>query len=254
MSSRHRFFVSAERIEGAGVRFTAQQARQIATVLRMQSGERVAVFDGSRPADLVVEVSLRAHGEVVGRIVDERPRSAEPGVLVTAYPALLQRDKFEQVVQKLVEVGVSAVVPVVTSRCLVREGPDARRMERWQRIAREAAEQSGRCVVPSIGPAAALTDALRQAAAEAPVLVADGRARGRVSLRTAAEQLGVIHPRTLALFVGPEGGFADEEIDAARACGAVVVSLGPRTLRTETASPVFAALVLYAFSALDGDI
>jgi 16S rRNA (uracil1498-N3)-methyltransferase len=166
-----------------------------------------------------------------------------------AYPALVPRDKFEGVLQKLVEVGVSAVAPVSTERSLVREPPDERRRQRWQAIMQEAAEQSGRGVIPMLRPTLPLADALRIAMAEGHALLAY-EGESTLSLGEALSSLGEPAPAAVSLFVGPEGGYSVEEVAVARSVGARVVSLGPRVLRTETASPVFAALVLFHFREL----
>ena len=151
------------------------------------------------------------------------------------YPALLQRDKFEPVLQKLTEIGAAAIVPVITARGLVREAPDERRRERWRAILREAAEQCGRGVLPVLLPAQTFAQAI--GSAEGTVIMAYERERRR-QLRA------VLQPgtTTVSLFVGPEGGFAPEEAACAERAGAHLVTLGPRVLRTETASPVLAAL------------
>ena len=194
------------------------------------------VFDGSEPVDHVVELIGPARGRIVGRC----HQAPEPHTRLVVYPALLQRDKFEQVLQALTTLGACAIVPVLTSRALVRQAPDAPRLARWQAIVREAAEQCGRGVVPMLGPALSLPAALAQAAIAGRVIMAYEGER-QTTVREALVDTGP----DVALFVGPEGGYAPEEVIRARAAGAHLVTLGPRVLRTETASPVLAALVLY---------
>jgi 16S rRNA (uracil1498-N3)-methyltransferase len=127
---------------------------------------------------------------------------------------------------------------VITTRSLVRDAPDERRVLRWGAILREAAEQCGRGVVPQLLPAATFAEAI--GGAEGTVIVAYERER-RLALREALSQ----RPSTVSLFVGSEGGYAPEEAECALRAGARLITLGPRVLRTETASPVLAALVLY---------
>lgn len=239
---KHRFYVSPDRIDESRVRFTADQARQLGTVLRLQPGVGVRVFDGLAPVDYLVELTLVARAVAEGRIYGTMEQPAEPQIRLHAYPSLLGRDKFEQVLQKLVEVGASAVTPVLTARGMVRQPTEHSRQQRWQTIMREAAEQSGRSFVPPLHTAAQLSGALMAACAAGPALLAYEGER-QLHVRAALRDL----PRVgaLALFVGPEGGYSPEEVAAARAAGARVVSLGPRILRTETASPVLAALALY---------
>jgi 16S rRNA (uracil1498-N3)-methyltransferase len=233
---KHRFLVASEASTDSEVIFSADQAHQLQHVLRLRTGDHVRVFDGVEPVDRVVELVGPARGRVVGVCA----QAAEPRTRLVVYPALLQRDKFEQVLQALTTLGVSAIVPVLTSRALVRQMPDMPRLARWQAIVREAVEQCGRGVVPTLGPALAFEDAVAQAAV-----------RGRVVMAHEGERQATLHDALLdtgadvALFVGPEGGYAPEEVMCARSAGARLVTLGPRVLRTETASPVLAALVLY---------
>jgi len=230
----HRFFVPADQFSGHEVRFTQVQAHQLEHVLRLQQGDEVRVFDGARPCDLVVELISPETGRVVG----EARHAPEPRTALHLYPALLQRDKFEQVLQKLTELGAAAITPIRTERGLVREPPDERRYARWRRIIQEAAEQSGRGRIPVLLPVVPLREAL-QTSSGMRVVAYEGERQ--LTLREVLRS----QPTHLSLFVGPEGGFGVDEITHARDAGAHIVTLGPRVLRTETASPVLAALVLY---------
>jgi 16S rRNA (uracil1498-N3)-methyltransferase len=231
----HRFFVTPEHIQGEEVRFADAQVHQMRSVLRLRAGDHVQVFDGTTACDLVVELEA---GLERGRVVGQQAQAPEPRTRLVVYPALLQRDKFESVLQKLTEVGVAAIVPVITDRTLVREAPDDRRRQRWTAILREAAEQSGRGVVPRLLPTSSFSDSVVKA--EGTRLVAYEGERERDLHAALASR-----PPCVSVFVGPEGGFTPEEVALAREAQADVVTLGPRVLRTETASPVLAALVLY---------
>jgi len=233
---QHRFFIAAEQLDGEQVSFSPEQSHQLQDVLRLRPGDRVRVFEGIEPVDRVVELT----GAAVGRVVDRQSQPAEPRTRLVVYPALLQRDKFEPILQKLTEIGAAAIAPLLSARGVVREAPDARRRERWRAILREAAEQCGRGVVPELVEALAFPAAVERAAAAGTVLVAfEGEKRCSVH-----EGLLGAEP-VVSLFVGPEGGFAPEEIACAGRAHARVVTLGPRILRSETASPLLAALVLY---------
>ena len=231
---QHRFLVPADRLYGDTVVFSDDQSRQIRTVLRLRNGEAVRVFDGVTPVDHVVQLIGPWRGTVVGT----RPQPPEPKTRLVLYPALLQRDKFEPVLQKLTEIGAAGIAPVLTARSLVREPPDERRQERWRAILREAAEQCGRGVVPVLLPAQVFSEAVASAAGT--VILAYERERRR-QLRDVLEG----GTTTVSVFVGPEGGFTAEEAQCAEHVGAHLITLGPRVLRTETVSPVLAALVLY---------
>jgi 16S rRNA (uracil1498-N3)-methyltransferase len=232
----HRFHVLPDQIQDDLVSFTADQWHQVHAVLRLRPGDRVRVFDGREPVDRVVELT----GVAAGCVVERRPQAAEPRTRLVVYPALLQRDTFEPVLQKLTEIGAAGIVPLLTARGVVREAPDDRRQTRWRAILREAAEQCGRGVVPELAGGLRFAPAVARAAAQGTVLVAyEGEQRRSVRDALAGAE------RTVSLFVGPEGGFAPEEVACATDAAARLITLGPRILRSETASPVLAALVLY---------
>ena len=231
---KHRFYIERDQLSGEEVRFSEAQAHQLGAVLRLRAGDQVSVFDGVTQQDFVVELTAPARGRVIG----ERAHGAEPRTRLVVYPALLQRDKFETVLQKLTEVGASSIAPVITARSLVREAPDDRRVQRWHAILREATEQSGRGSIPELRGGRTFAEAL--ADARGTILVAyEGEREGQLRDALAARPLSV------SLFIGPEGGYTAEEVDCARRAGAHLVTLGPRVLRAETASPLLAALVLY---------
>ncbi len=233
---KHRFYISADQLQGDAVSFKPGQWHQLHSVLRLRVGDRVAVFDGVERVDRRVELI----GPAMGRVVDQLPQAAEPRTRLVAYPSLVHRDKFELVLQKLTEVGAVAIVPVLSARSLVRQPPDEGRQARWRAILREAAEQSRRGVVPELFAALDFTHAIAHAIGEGTVIMAYEEERRR-SLRAALQSA----PQTVSIFVGPEGGYTPEEASAAASLGAKLVTLGPRVLRTETASPLLAALVLY---------
>jgi len=233
---KHRFFVSGDQVRGDAVTFSSEQWHQLHTVLRLRIGDCVAVFDGLARVDRRVELV----GPAAGRVVGEELQPAEPRTRLIVYPSLLQRDKFEAVLQKLTEIGAAAIVPVLSARSLVRQAPDEGRQARWRAILREAAEQSRRVVVPELRPALSLSKAIECAKNEGTVIMAYEEEKRR-SLRAALEGA----QQTVSIFVGPEGGYEFEEAAAARGAGAELITLGPRVLRTETASPLLAALVLY---------
>ena len=247
---KHRFAVASDQVRGDEIHFTAPVAYQLRHVLRLRPGERVTVFDGSGQEYSVTLRRLRDQ-EAIGQIDERRQLSSEPRLRLSLYQALLPREKFEQVLQKGTEIGISVFRPVVTERSLVPAGAlDEKRLERWRRILAEAAEQCGRASVPSLEPPQSLKDALHEAA-HGPILFAWEResrrgVRGALEVLMADSRLA-----RLALFVGPEGGFTPAEAAAANTAGARLVSLGPRLLRAETAGPLLAGLAMYAAGELD---
>lgn len=233
----HRFFVSADAIDGGRASLRGEQARQIATVLRLAPGERVVLVAGGEELEASLErVDPR---EVEAAIVERRAPAAEPRVALTLALPILKGDRTEEVIEAVTQLGVSALVPYVSARSVVREAGPAKR-RRWEKVAREAAETSRRGRVPGIAETvewARLFDVL-----PAPIVVAWERERDRALTDALAPS------ERLSLVVGPEGGLEEAEVVFAREHGAVTASLGRRSLRSEAAA---IAAVAVAMSILD---
>jgi 16S rRNA (uracil1498-N3)-methyltransferase len=248
-SGLHRFFVDPAILGGDRVALTGPQAHQIGRVLRLKPGDRVVFVDGAGQ-EYVVRLGEVRSSAVTGEVESVHRSRPEPGLILTLYQALVPRDRFELVLQKGTEVGISRFVPTWCERSIVPGGEriDDKRLERWRRIVTEAAEQCERGIVPEVTPPIRFVDALPQAEREGPTLVAWEREEDQsigqgLNWALSWRPLGRMR---LGLFVGPEGGFTEAETDLARRPGRVqTVSLGPRILRTETAGPILAALALY---------
>lgn len=244
----HRFFVPPERIRGEEV-VLAEQAHQIRDVLRLKAGELIIVLDNEGRE---YEARLKAVGrsEVRGKVAEKREASGEPGVRITLFQSLLAREKFEWVLQKCTEIGVSRFVPVVTERSVVRDsGVKASRLGRWRRIIQEAAEQSHRGRLPELAQPVGFEDALDELRRfEVSLIAAPGA--GNRSLRACVG--GGKEAGSIALFIGPEGGFTEDEVGQACRGGAIAFSLGERILRTETAAVVASSVILYEMGELEG--
>ena len=210
-------------------------ALHIAKALRMRPGEALTLCDG-KGTDFDGVLETVTDRQVTVRISASRPSQAEPTLAVTLYQGLPKGDKMDWIIQKAVELGVSAVVPVATRRSVARlEGKADKKQERWQRIAAEAAGQCGRGMLPSVERPLSWSQALSRLSGEPALVFYEGGGRPLRELVTPST-------RRLSVFVGPEGGFDPEEIDAIRRQGGGVATLGPRILRCETAP--LAALTL----------
>ena len=210
-------------------------ALHIAKALRKRPGEALTLCDG-KGTDFEGVLETVTDRQVTVRITASRPSQAEPTLAVTLYQGLPKGDKMDWIVQKAVELGVTAVVPVATRRSVARlEGKADKKQERWQRIAAEAAGQCGRGMLPSVERPLSWSQALSCLSGEPALVFYEGGGRPLRELVTPST-------RRLSVFVGPEGGFAPEEIDAIRRQGGGVATLGPRILRCETAP--LAALTL----------
>jgi 16S rRNA (uracil1498-N3)-methyltransferase len=232
---RRRFYAAPEVMDGDPIVFAPRVAHHIARVLRLRPGACIAVFDGRREVD----AELLVVGEAaVTATKTGAPRVAARPVDLILLQGVARGPRMDMIVRMMTEIGVSAVHPVLTERSVADPGPA--RLERWRRIAQEAARQCGRADVPAIHPPAALGGALA-AAGPVDLLVAPWE--------RASEPLGaVIADRAFvsAVFViGPEGGLTAGEVEVVRGAGGAAVSLGPLVLRTETAGVVTAAMLLY---------
>ncbi len=250
--TRRRFYAppTAFAPDGAVVVLSGEESRHLRDVLRLRAGDEAFVFDGEGRefACVVRGVGGRAAAlEVRGRVPSPSPESP---LELTLAVALLKGEKFDLVVQKATELGAARVVPVETRRSDVRlrdERDASKRVERWRRLALEAAKQSGRARVPSVDPPWAFEtfatadpgmDFLRVMFAE----------RAGVGLNELPRRDSP--PSDVAALVGPEGGWEDEEIELARSHGWQVVTLGGRTLRAETAAATACALLQHLFGDL----
>jgi len=237
----HRFFVSPDNIGPATVTLPPEAARQIRTVLRMQPGAEIIVLDNAGQ-EYRLRLTMVEKSGVQGDIIEQYPARGEPAVKVTLYQAALKGQKFEWVLQKGTELGVDRFVPVVSRRTVVQEATALdKKQERWQRIITEAAEQSGRGRVPKLDRAMLLDTAWQDAAAASLRLMLWEEEKN-TSLK---EALANVAPNSVALFVGPEGGFTALEAATAKKAGGQPVGLGPRILRAETAAVAVCAAIFY---------
>jgi 16S rRNA (uracil1498-N3)-methyltransferase len=228
----HRFFVDTAPAERAFL--TGEQARQISTILRLQPGEHVILVAGL--VDHEVELQAVAPAQVTGKVVARRPVATELPFRLTLAVPVLKGDRSEEVIEAASQLGVSRFVPFTSARSVVRELSSAKR-ERWQKIAREAAETAHRGAVPRVddlAPWGALFVRL------------DGRVVVCWEEASGPRLLEVSRDGDVSLVVGPEGGLSGEEIDTARSHDAAIVSLGKRILRAETAAIAAVAMLVGA--------
>ena len=228
----HRFFVDARPAERAFL--TGEQARQIATVLRLQPGEHIILI--AQLVEHEIELQAVAPAQVTGKVVARRPVATELAFHLTLALPVLKGDRSEEVIEAASQLGVSRFVPFTSARSVVRE-PSAAKRERWSKIAREAAETAHRGAVPRI---------------EEPVgwgaLFArlDGRIVVCWEEATGPHLLDASKEGDVSLVVGPEGGLTADEIDTARHHDAAIASLGRRILRAETAAIAAVAMLVGA--------
>ena len=248
----HRFFVPPESIEGDSVRLDGAVAHQLVNVLRARPGDRVLVLDGSGWEHTVTLEQISSR-EVRGRVTERVLSVGEPEVEITLYQAVLKADRFEFVLQRGTELGVATFVPVFCDRSIPTDrggGWPGKRLQRWERIVSEAAEQSHRGKVPALGAPVDFSSACDAAEGLALIPWEEERETGLRATLSSWRQDD--RGRTVSLFIGPGGGFTAQEIESARERGVVPVTLGRRIFRAETAAITVVAAIMYEFGELGG--
>jgi 16S rRNA (uracil1498-N3)-methyltransferase len=255
--TRRRFYAppSAFSSDRKVVRLGPEETRHLRDVLRINEGDEAYVFDGegSEFHCIIESIATESTLKVISEVSPARPESP---LELTLAVALLKGEKFDLVVQKVTELGVARIVPIVTKRADVRlrdERDMQKRVTRWQRVAIEAAKQSGRARVPEIAAPIKLIEFIQSLPAKgsgpADVLCLMFSEREGQSLSQTVSSLSQLQQKIIAL-VGSEGGWTDDEIAQARAADWEVVTLGGRTLRAETAAIAITALLQHAFGDL----
>lgn len=225
------------------VRITGEDARHIARVLRMKIGETLTVCDGAG-TDLLCTVTALEDGAVCCHVDERVPSCGEPDVDITLYMALPKGDKMDFIVQKATELGVCTIVPYIASRSVSRPNSQTltKKVERWNKIAREAAQQSGRGRLTRVSECMSFEQAICAAAdAQLPLFFYELERQTHVQAVLEGKKFS-----SASVFIGPEGGFSDDEAQAAVSHRLHRVSMGPRILRCETAPIVALTTVLYA--------
>jgi 16S rRNA (uracil1498-N3)-methyltransferase len=252
--TRRRFYAPRSAFDDKqnSVTLIADEARHLREVLRLKPGDEVYVFNGEGKEFLSrIEESRRdtARLQIIREVQPARPESQ---LQLTLALALLKGEKFDLVVQKATELGVSRVVPVVTKHADIRlrgESDATKRVTRWLRIAMEAAKQSGRAVVPTVTNVITFASLIETTTAvELGSYLMFSERDGQSLLHIKQNMATGVNQMTA--LVGSEGGWSDEEIAAARAAGWLVVTLGGRTLRAETAAIAVTALLQHVFGDL----
>ena len=234
-----RFFVSGVRAEGDSVAIDDADARKIRTVLRLQPGDALELVDSS---GALFAATIESTNGTVSARVDRLLTRGEPQTLrVDVAQGVPKGQKMDYVVEKLVELGVERIVPLLSERVQVE--PGAAKIERWRRIAKSAAEQSGRSAIPDVSDPLAF-DALIETFPAYDVVLFPWEVAASEPLREVLPSL-LDGARRVLVAIGPEGGFAHDEAERAAAAGARVISLGSRVLRTETAALAVVAILQY---------
>lgn len=236
-----RFFIAPDELQSENITLTGENA-QHAKVLRLKVNEEVLICDGEGN-ECRCEITEIIGGQLILTVKERRESGTEAAIWVSVYMAFPKADKLEHVIQKATELGAYEIVAFPSARCVSK--PDEKslkkKLERWQKIAASAAEQSGRGRIPQVRVVSSFKEALVQAArADKPLMFYENEQA--VTLKMALSSGGY---RTVSLLTGPEGGLEEKEVTQAREAGLQVCTLGKRILRCETAPLCALSAVMY---------
>jgi 16S rRNA (uracil1498-N3)-methyltransferase len=243
-----KFHIRPEAIEADRVVFDHDETRHLTRVLRLSPGDLVRAIDG-RGTEYTVRLESVSPRGAAGTILTRSPRLTESPCAITLAQSVPKGEKMEWIIRSATELGVARLVPLLSERCVVRLD-SARwrdRARRWQRVAKEAAKQSGRSIIPTVGLPRRLADFLvERPTADLATCLWEGESRGLEEILEAIRT----PIRSALLLAGPEGGLTPGEVETLRAHGFKCASLGPRILRTETAGPAAISIVQSRFGDL----
>ena len=241
-----RFFVETYQIEEENhcIHVTGADVNHIKNVLRMKQGEELWISDGGTK-EYRCEIESLGDEEVLLHIIYAQEPNYELPNRIYLFQGLPKADKMELIIQKAVELGAYAIVPVETKRCVVKldEKKAAKKTARWQQIAESAAKQSKRMLIPKVHQVLSFKEALKYAESMDIRLIPYELAKG---MQETKEILAAIEQgQSIGIFIGPEGGFEEKEVEAAISEGAKPITLGKRILRTETAGLAILSVLMF---------
>lgn len=239
-----KFFTARENISENRIIIDSEDAKHIKKVLRLSEGDAVTVCDG-RGIDYEAEIEKIEQNRIICTILSSSMCDTEPEVKVTLYQGLPKASKMDYIIQKTTELGISRIVPAKLSRCVVKlenSSAETKKVERWQKIAYEAAKQSGRGVVPEVSMPMTI-DQIIEEIKDSDLCFVPYECEQVTRLKDVLSVSAMINK--VSFIIGPEGGFDITEIEKLRAAGIKTITLGRRILRTETAGEAVLAMLMY---------
>lgn len=245
-----RYFITSEQITDQTIVITGDDVHHIKTVMRFRPGTTIMIADGTG-VEYIAEIIEYDVDRVFCRVLETREARGESRTRVTIAQSMPKGDKFEWILQKATELGAKRFLPFSSERTVVKLEPKKvdKKVERWQKITKEAAEQAHRGYVPNVEMPISWKQLLQQIESF-PGTVWIAYEKGGKSLTTALAQT---HVDEIMVLIGPEGGFSAKEVEEAGQAGAITISLGNRILRTETASLLALSCIFFARNELGGE-
>ena len=236
-----RFFVNPSQVGEDSIVIQGNDVNHIRNVLRMRPGDELSLSDG-QGTDYFCRIQSMERDEICLSIENSWKSYVELPVKLYLFQGLPKGEKMELIIQKAVELGAYEIIPVRTNLDAKKE---AKKIARWQQIAESGAKQSGRGMIPAVKPVMSLAEALAYAKSLDGILIPYEKAEGIKKTREIIA--GLKGKKSVGIFIGPEGGFDEAEVEAAMAAGAMPVTLGRRILRTETAGLTMLSILMFEF-------
>ncbi|NLL93144.1 MAG: 16S rRNA (uracil(1498)-N(3))-methyltransferase [Clostridiales bacterium] len=246
----HHFFVQPQNVKEEYISIVGGDVNHIKNVLRMKEKEDILISDGNG-CDYTCVIYKIQEDEIIAKICDVSHDATElPGKLYL-FQGLPKNDKMELIIQKAVELGAAGIIPVSTSRCVVKldEKKEATKLKRWQKIAESAAKQSKRGVIPQVHNVLSFKEAVKMAGDLQVGMIPYENFKDMSSTKSVIDKIR--SNMSVGIFIGPEGGFCESEVEYAKENGIEPISLGNRILRTETAGLAILSILMFKMETED---
>jgi len=238
----HRFFIYPELITEKTITLPEETSHQITQVLRLKNNEQIILLDNTG-FEYIVKLIQVNKKHTLAELIEKRKNNNEPQLNVHLYMALIARDNFELVLQKSVELGVKEITPILTERTQFDKKSAQNKYERWNKIIKEASEQSERGILPTLNQPINFESAVLESKNNGTSLIASEYSRHQIIV-IPSEAEGSRGEKNINIFIGPEGGFTEQEIKQANDNNIKSISLGKTILRAETAAIALIAQIL----------
>ncbi len=242
-----KFFVTRDKITDREIIIDSEDAKHIKKVLRIGVGDTITVCDGGG-TDYTAKISDINENCVICEVLNSHKCETEPGIKITLYQGLPKASKMDYIIQKNTELGICEITPVAMSRCVVKlenKKAEEKKTERWQKIAVEAAKQSGRGIIPTVNMPLTFDEVINSVK-DYDLVFAPYECEEEMRLRDIVE--ANLDAKNIAFIIGPEGGFDPVEIEKLKDAGIKTVTLGKRILRTETAAEAVISMLMYGYN------
>lgn len=245
-----KFFVTPEFIQEDSIVLKGDNFNHIKNVLRLNSGNEIIIND-RQGNDYKCIIKMIGADQILANIQEKSQSDVEPMIKTLLFQSLIKGEKMDLVIQKAIEIGVTEIIPIATTRCVVKlenEKKTASKVERWQKIAESAAKQSGRAIIPTVQIPMNFKEAIHYSKLYLDKCLIPYEKEKEKGLRSF---LGTEHASSFGIFIGPEGGFTEEEVLYAREEGVTPLTLGKRILRSETAGLVALSAIMYEMGEME---